>query len=147
MSGHRTMITNNSNRHPNSKWALETARTLIVVEDSGPEDDKIDAQELQAKVARALMPHYEALERQQVGALATDLEATLASPLDPTDDEIAAAVADVKATMATSRWSDVLATQAGVDILTGILHSHFSTHKMVERQAHVQANPTHDATT
>lgn len=144
MAKARLMITDNG-PHPPAKWALETAKMVFDLEpgEEGPKLDAeqlIDAHELQAKIARALVPHHHGVQHRERGHLKGEAGPRLARPhldnLAEARAEAAQAIADIQQAAQGTPWQAHFARPDVVAAISDVVSTHFLTAKDVEHRWH-----------
>jgi hypothetical protein len=132
----RFMVTNGGT-HPPEKWALETAEHLVSI---GPDVDGptlMAATRVKMNIANALVESYADIQTTEKSKLASDPDATHASPLGVPDDHLNVIVGKIKEQLANSPWSDMAQDEDAHTLIANHVHGHLMEQQAIERSWHL----------
>lgn len=138
--GGRLMITNNG-PHPAELWAQATAEHIAPIAPEVTGKRRIAAMALQAAIMEALQPHYDDAQSKERDKLTADTDYVM-SDLDASD-HVKAAVTSIQGAAKDTDWEAHFQRPEVVDMISGIMMTHFHTAQMVERGWHIDRNPDH----
>lgn len=130
--------------HPPEKWAVMTAETIFPLGDALKGDRALLARKVQLAIAEALMPHHESHQDNERAALETHGDAHLDRAHDPIP-RAEEALEAVKNCIRGTPWEDKIMDAAWLNLVGGILATHFATSADIERQWHCHRNPSEKA--